>query len=79
MSAARHLRVLPASDARVVYLDERRAAGDGRLPAPALRLVKNGDEGQILRLDVFLRRARAVLAESDLGGPGMAEIPPRSA
>jgi hypothetical protein len=78
VSAARHLRLLPAPDARVVYLDERRAADDGRPPAPALRLVTNGDEGQLLRLDVFLRRARAVLAERDLG-PGMAEIPPRIA
>jgi len=78
VSAARHLRLLPASDDRVVYLDERRAAGDGRLPAPALRLVTNGDEGQLLRLDIFLRRARAVLAERDLG-PAMAEIPPRIA
>jgi hypothetical protein len=40
--------------------------------------VTNGDEGQLLRLDVFLRRARAVLAERDLA-PGMAEIPPRIA
>jgi hypothetical protein len=78
VSAARHLRVLPAPDDRVVHLDARRAAGDGRLPAPALRLVRTGDEGQVLRLDVFLRRARAVLAERDLG-PGMAEIPPRIA
>jgi hypothetical protein len=78
VSAAKHLRLLPAPDARVVYLDERRVAGDGRLPAPALRLVKTGDEGQVLRLDVFLRRARAVLAERDLG-PRMAESPPRSA
>jgi hypothetical protein len=78
VSAARHLRLLPAPDARVVHLDERRAADDGRPPAPALRLVTNGDEGQVLRLDVFLRRARAVLAERDLG-PAMAEIPPRIA
>jgi hypothetical protein len=78
VSAARHLRLLPSPDARVVHLDERRAADDGRPPAPALRLVKSGDEGQLLRLDVFLRRARAVLAEHDLG-PGMAEIPPRIA
>jgi len=78
VSAAKHLRLLPAPDARVVYLDERRAADDGRPPAPALRLVTKGDEGQLLRLDVFLRRARAVLAERDLA-PGMAEIPPRIA
>ena len=77
MSAARHLRLLPAPDARVVYLDERRAADAGRPPAPVLRLV-GPDEGQLLRLDVFLRRARAVLAQRDLG-PGMAEIPPRIA
>jgi hypothetical protein len=78
VSAAKHLRLLPAPDARVVYLDERRAADDGRPPAPALRLVTNGDEGQLLRLDVFLRRARAVLAEHDLG-PGVAEMPTRIA
>jgi hypothetical protein len=78
VSAVRHLRPLPAPDACVVYLDERRAAGDDRPPAPVLRLVTSGDEGQLLRLDVFLRRARAVLAERDLG-PGAAEIPPRIA
>ena len=78
MSAVRHLRPLPAPDARVVYLDERRAADDDRPPAPVLRLVTAGDEGQVLRLDVFLRRARAVLAERNLG-PGVAEIPPRIA
>jgi hypothetical protein len=78
VSPARHLRLLPAPDARVVYLDERRAADAGRPPAPVLRLVRAGDDGQLLRLDVFLRRARAVLAERDLGR-GMAEIPPRIA
>jgi len=78
VSAARHLRLLPAPDAGVVYLDERRAADRGRPPAPVLRVVRSGDEGQLLRLDVFLRRARAVLAERNLG-PGMAEIPPRIA
>ena len=78
MSAARHLRLLPAPDARVVYLDERRAADDGRPPAPALRLVRADGDGQLLRLDVFLRRARAVLAERDLA-PGVTEIPPRIA
>jgi hypothetical protein len=40
--------------------------------------VKTGDDDRVLRLDVFLRRARAVLAERDLG-PRMAESPPRSA
>jgi hypothetical protein len=78
VSPATHLRLLPAPDARVVYLDERRAVDDGRPPAPVLRLVRSGDEGRLLRLDVFLRRARAVLAERDLTS-GMAEIPPRSA
>jgi hypothetical protein len=78
VSAARHLRLLPAPDARVVYLDERRAADAGPPPAPALRLVRSGNEGQLLRLDVFLRRARVVLADRDLA-PGMAEIPPRIA
>jgi hypothetical protein len=78
VSPATHLRLLPAPDARVVHLDERRAADHPRPPAPALRLVRSGDEGQLLRLDVFLRRARAVLAERDLG-PATVEIPPRIA
>jgi len=78
VSPATHLRLLPAPDARVVYLDERRAADDARPPAPVLRLVRTGDEGQVLRLDAFLRRARAVLAERDLG-PAMAENPLRIA
>ena len=78
MSAARHLRLLPSPDARVVRLDERRVVDDGRPPAPALRLVTSGDESHVLRLDVFLRRARAVLAERDLA-PGVVEIPPRIA
>ena len=77
MSAVRHLRLLPTPDASVVYLDERRA-GD-RPPAPALRLVTSGDEGHVLRLDVFLRRARAVLAERDLAARDVVEIPPRTA
>jgi len=78
VSPATHLRLLPAPDARVVYLDERRATDDARPPAPALRLVRTGDEGQVLRLDVFLRRARAVLAERDLA-PSIAENPLRIA
>jgi hypothetical protein len=77
VSAVRHLRPLPAPDARVVYLDERRAADDDRPPAPVLRLVTSGDEGQLLQLDVFLRRARAVLAERNLAQ--VSEIPPRIA
>jgi hypothetical protein len=78
VSAARHLRPLPAPDARVVYLDERRAADDDRPPAPVLRLVTPDEHGQVLRLDVFLRRARAVLAERSLTS-GAAELPPRIA
>jgi hypothetical protein len=77
VSAVRHLRPLPAPDATVVYLDERRAADDDRPPAPVLRLVTDGDEAQLLRLDVFLRRARAVLAERSLAQ--VTEIPPRIA
>ena len=77
MSAVRHLRPLPAPDATVVYLDARRAADDDRPPAPVLRLVTSGDEAQLLRLDVFLRRARAVLAERSLAQ--VTEIPPRIA
>jgi hypothetical protein len=41
-------------------------------------LVTSGEEGRVLQLDVFLRRARAVLAERDLV-PGAVEIPPRIA
>ena len=78
MSAVRHLRLLPTPDATVVYLDERRAVDDDRPPAPALRLVTSGDEGRVLQLDIFLRRARAVLAEREPGA-GVAEIPPRIA
>ena len=78
MSAVRHLRLLPTPDASVVYLDERRAGDDDRPPAPALRLVTSGDEGRVLRLDAFLRRARAVLGEQDLT-PGAVEMPPRIA
>ena len=77
MSAVRHLRPLPAPDATVVYLDERRAADDDRPPAPVLRLVTDGDEAQLLRLDVFLGRAHAVLAERSLAH--VSEIPPRIA
>jgi hypothetical protein len=61
-----------------VYLDERRAGDDDRPPAPVLRLVTSGDGGHVLRLDVFLRRARAILAERDLA-PEVVEIPPRTA
>jgi hypothetical protein len=43
-----------------------------------LRLVTSSDEAQLLRLDVFLRRARAVLAERTLS-PGATEMPPRIA
>jgi hypothetical protein len=79
VSAARHLQAVPVPDARVVYLDERRRMGrDDRPPAPMLRLVTSGDEAQLLRLDVFLRRARAVLADPTLT-PGFTEIPPRIA
>jgi hypothetical protein len=78
VSAARHLRPLPAPDARVVYLDERRAADDDRPPAPVLRLVTSDEQGQVLRLDVFLRRARAVLGERNLTS-AVSDLPPRIA
>jgi len=78
VSAARRLRAVPARDACVVYLDERRLGRDDRPPARMLRLVTPGDDAQLLRLDVFLRRARAVMAEPDLT-PGVTDMPPRIA
>jgi hypothetical protein len=71
VSAAPHIVLAPAPGATVVSLDEwraaRRAPVEADVPAPAplrlLRLVVDGNEPPPFRLDVFLRRARAVMAD----------------
>ena len=71
MSAAPHIALAPAPAENVVSLDEwreaRRAPADADVPAPAplrlLRLVVESDEPPPFRLDVFLRRARAVMSD----------------
>lgn len=65
MNTARQITLAPPPGARVVSLEEWRAAR--RAPAgvapPALRLVGGDDSPPPFRLEVFLRRARAVMAE----------------
>jgi hypothetical protein len=71
VSAAPHITLAPAPGATVVSLDEwrsaRRAPVEADVPAPAplrlLRLVVDGSEPPPFRLDVFLRRARAVMGD----------------
>ncbi|HXD70617.1 MAG TPA: hypothetical protein VN615_12210 [Gaiellales bacterium] len=72
MSAVPHISLAPAPAANVVSLAEwreaRRApveAADVPSPAPLrlLRLVVDGDEPPPFSLDVFLRRARAVMGD----------------
>jgi hypothetical protein len=70
VSAAPHIVLAPPPGAEVVSLDEwraRRAPVEADVPEPAplrlLRLVVDGDEPAAFRLDVFLRRARAVMGE----------------
>ena len=61
----------PAPAANVVSLAEsreaRRAPAEADVPSPAplrlLRLVVDGDEPPAFSLDVFLRRARAVMGD----------------
>jgi hypothetical protein len=73
VSAAPHIALAPTPEANVVSLAEwreaRRAPAEADVPAPAplrlLRLVVDGDEPPPFRLDVFLRRARAVMGEGD--------------
>lgn len=69
MSAAPRIALAPPPGAEVISLDEwraRRAPVEADVPEQAplrlLRLVVDGDEPQF-RLDVFLRRARAVMGE----------------
>ena len=72
MSAAPHIALAPPPGAEVVSLDEWRArrapVAEADVPEPAplrlLRLVVDGDEPPAFRLDVFLRRARAVMGET---------------
>jgi hypothetical protein len=69
VSAAPHIALAPPPGAEVVSLDEwraRRAPVEADVPEPAplrlLRLVVDAEEPEF-RLDVFLRRARAVMGE----------------
>ena len=71
MSALPHITLAPSPAANVVSLEEwrnaRRAPVEADVPEPAplrlLRLVVDGDEPPPFRLDVFLRRARAVMGD----------------
>ena len=71
MSAVPHIRLAPAPAANVVSLAEwreaRRAPVEADVPSPAplllLRLVVDGGEPPPFSLDVFLRRARAVMGD----------------
>jgi hypothetical protein len=71
VSALPHIALAPSPAANVVSLEEwrnaRRAPVEADVPSPAplrlLRLVVDGDEPPPFRLDVFLRRARAVMGD----------------
>jgi hypothetical protein len=71
VSALPRITLAPAPATNVVSLEEwrnaRRAPVEADVPAPAplrlLRLVVDGDEPPPFRLDVFLRRARAVMGD----------------
>jgi hypothetical protein len=71
VSAAPHITLAPSPGTNVVLLDAWREArrapaeADESSPAPLrlLRLVVDGDEPPPFRLDVFLRRARAVMGD----------------
>ena len=72
MRPPRHLAAVPDPDPRVVSLGEwrgRRAAAHrvSQTPPP-LRLTTPDETAPRLRLDVFLRRARAVMAETEGDG-----------
>jgi hypothetical protein len=76
VNAAPHIALAPPPGAEVVSLDEwraRRAPAEADVPEPAplrlLRLVVDGDEPTAFRLDVFLRRARAVMGDPEQGAP----------
>jgi hypothetical protein len=65
VNTAHQITLAPSPSAPVVSLDEWRAAR--RMPVepvpPTLRLVDDDDTPPPFRLEVFLRRARAVMAE----------------
>jgi hypothetical protein len=65
VNTAPQITLAPAPSARVVSLEEWRAARRMQVePAPpALRLVGDNDSPPPFRLEVFLRRARVVMAE----------------
>lgn len=65
MNTARQITLAPPPSAPVVSLDEWRAARRMQVePAPpTLRLVGDDDSPPPFRLEVFLRRARVVMAE----------------
>jgi hypothetical protein len=65
VNTARQIALAPPPDARVVSLEEWRAARRGpvEFAPPALRLVGDDDSPPPFRLEAFLRRARAVMAE----------------
>jgi len=72
VSAVPHISLAPVPAANVVSLAEwretRRAPAEADVPSPAplrlLRLVVDGDEPPPFSLDVFLRRARAVMGDA---------------
>ena len=72
MSAAPHIALAPARPVNVVSLAEWREARRAPVEADAppatplrlLRLVVDGDEPPPFSLDVFLRRARAVMGDA---------------
>jgi hypothetical protein len=71
VSALPHIALAQAPATNVVSLEEwrnaRRAPVEADVPSPAplrlLRLVVDGDDPPPFRLDVFLRRARAVMGD----------------
>lgn len=65
MNTARQITLAPPPSAQVVSLEEWRAARliQGESERPALRLVGDTDSPPPFRLEVFLRRARVVMAE----------------
>jgi hypothetical protein len=75
VSTAPQITLAPAPSSRVVSLEEWRSARRIQVePAPpALRLVGDTDSPPPFRLEVFLRRARVVMAEPYQGSYSDAE------
>jgi hypothetical protein len=77
VKAARRITLAPAPSAPVVSLAEWRAARrvpaepapEEQVPLRLLRLVVDGEAPPPFRLETFLRRARAVMGETDDGPP----------